>query len=248
LFAALWQTDDAFAAWERAVALEPSASEAWRLLGYHAWHKQADLEQAERCYREALEVRPQDQIVLLDLASVLTASGRTSEAINLLKEVKNPRHDVSLWLARAYLAEDRHGECIAFLSAIDIKNPEGSSEPRDIWVSALMARGKERYEAKQIALALADFQLALTYPANLQVGQRYRRTDAESCFWLGKAHWALGHGDQARAAWEAGAAQITTTDSRLPNIQVTPTQDDNVQRCAAALTALDRGDSPLREP
>ena len=92
--------------------------------------------------------------------------------------------------------------------------------------------------------SLQTFLNALTYPDNLQVGQRYRRTDAETCFWLGKAYWALGDRDRARAAWKDGAGQITTRDPRLPNISVTKAQDDHVRRCAEAVKALDNGRPP----
>jgi tetratricopeptide (TPR) repeat protein len=248
LCAALWRTEEAVSAWEQAAAREPLWSEAWRLLGYHAWHQRRDLHQAERYYRQAHAGNPRDQIVLRDLAGLLTELDRREEAIELMEQVRNPRHDVSLWLARAYLAEGRLDECIDFLNSIDIKNPEGSSEPRDIWVSALTKRGKDRFAAEKTELALADFELALTYPANLQVGERYRRTDAEVCFWLGKAHWALGHGKRARAAWEAGASQITTRDPPLPNIRVSAGQSEHVQHCATALAAVDRGEPPPLEP
>jgi len=248
LCASLDRIDEAVSAWERAVALEPNAGEAWRLLGYHAWKEQGNLPRAEKCYRQAVAAHPHDQTTLLDLAEVLADLNRREEAIRLIEVVENPRHDLALWRARAYVDEGRLDDCIAFLTSLDIKNPEGSSEPRDIWMGALMARGKDHYEAAQMDLALADFEDALTYPGNLQVGRRYRRTDAETCYWLGKTYWALGQRNPARAAWEAGSAQITTQHPQLSNIHVTKAQDDYVQRCTEALKALERGDPQLRQP
>ena len=162
-------------------------------MGFQAWKQETNLDRAERCYRKALAARPHDQIVLRDLAAVLVALDRRGEAIRLIERVENPRHDISLWLAHSYLAAGRLDDCIGFLSSIDIKNPEGSSEPHDVWVRALMTRGKERYEAQRMKLAAADFELALTYPPNLQVGQRYQPTDAETWFWLGKTLGAISN-------------------------------------------------------
>jgi tetratricopeptide (TPR) repeat protein len=247
LAAALWRTDKAVASWARAVALEPRLGEGWRLLGYHAWVKDKDLIRAEDYYRKANAARPVDQIVIRDLARILTEQDRRAEAIRLVEasnREQSPRHDISLWLAQAYIAEDRLDDCIAFLSQVQIKNPEGSSEPRDIWVQALMARGRQHYETGHLELALADFGVALTYPANLEVGQRYRRTDAETCYWLGKARWALGREAGAREAWQAGASQITSDDPPAPSIRVTAVQDEHVRLCASALDDLSEPERP----
>ena len=87
-------------------------------------------------------------------------------------------------------------------------------------------------------MALEDFQKALTYPENLEVGAHYALTDAEVRYWLGKTLLALGRESEARAAWETGAAQVTSSDPPLPAISVTAAQDEYVKRCATALEVL----------
>ena len=151
------------------------------------------------------------------------------------------RHDVSGWLAQALLDAGRHTECIEFLSRARFSNWEASSRPRDILVAALLARGKERFAAGDYKAALADFERALTYPENLEVGARYEATNAETQYWLGKTRLALGRDEAARAAWREGAKQRTSDDPALPFIRITAAQDEHVKKCRTALELLEAG-------
>ena len=53
---------------------------------------------------------------------------------------------------------------------------------------------------------MADFEAALTYPANLNVGRPSEPHEAAAQYWRGAALAALGRNAQARAAWQAGTA------------------------------------------
>jgi tetratricopeptide (TPR) repeat protein len=244
VYAGLHRLDEALPHWRKAVELEPKLSVAWRLLGLHAWKRGNDLAEAERCFRKAIEARPGDQVIYHDLCEVLTALERRPEAITLAQSASNtpaPRYDLVLWLADAYVAEKRYDDCITLLAGGRFSNWEGSSQPRDIYVTALLGRGAQRFEAKEYEEALADFRTALTYPENLGVGARYARTDAETCYWVGKALFAMGKKKEALVAWQDGAKQCTSKD-KLPIIPVPANQDLFVDRCrtASELLALDR--------
>lgn len=238
LYAALDRLDEAVPLWDRTAARQPKFHTAWRLLGYHAWKIQKDSEKAEAYYRKAIKANPKDQIPYRDLAELLTAQDRRTEAIALIAAMPFepvPRYDAVLWLAEAYLAEKRYNEGLELLLSMRFKNWEGASRPHDIFVAALMGRGKEHFEAERYDDALADFQTALTYPANLEVGARYELTDAETRYWLGKTFMTLGRPEEARAAWQTGAKQFAASHPDHPFIPVTPTQAEYVQRCTEAL-------------
>jgi len=241
LRAGLGRLDSAVQAWRDAVALNPRLSEAWRAIALHAKVKANDLDEAERCYLKAIEVASHDQLLYAELAPLLEQRGKRKEAIRLVERMPktdHPRYDVVLWLADAYVAEGRYDDCLELLMTASFSNWEGASRPHDIFVKALLARGKDRFAATQHGLALQDFQKALTYPENLHVGARYALTDAEARYWLGKTLLALGREAEARTAWETGAAQVTSSDPPLPSISVTATQDEYVKRCATALEVL----------
>ena len=243
VLAGLHRIDDAVPCWEKATALDAGVGQAWRLLGLHYWKNAKDLAKAESCYCQALAALPNDQIVLRDLTEVLTALNRRPEAILLAEKFPSEllkRYDLGLWLAKAYADEKRYDDCIAFLGAARFSNWEGVTTPRDTWVGALVERGKQRLEAGRNAEALADFQAALTYPANLGVGQRYKRTDAEVCYWNGRALQALGRLEEARDMWQEGASQLCAADPPETFITVTPAQDEHVKKCREALQAPGR--------
>ncbi|MCX5771086.1 MAG: DUF5107 domain-containing protein [Candidatus Hydrogenedentes bacterium] len=244
VYAGLNRLEEAVPEWRKSVELNPRLSTALRLLGLYEWKVAKRLDEAEKWYRKAIEARPDDQILHRDLCEILGASGRRAEAIQIAQAAPRspaPRYDLILWLADAYVAEARYDDCINLLSTERFSNWEGSSKPRDVLVSALMARGKARFDAGQTESALADFQAALEYPENLGVGARYARTDAEVQYWLGKALMTLGRRDDARAAWENGAGQHTSKSKPLPMISVPAGQDDFVQRCQTALELLNVG-------
>ena len=93
-------------------------------------------------------------------------------------------------------------------------------------------------ESARREAALADFQEALTYPANLGVGRKYKPTEAEACYWAGKMLHQLGRAEEARAVWTEGAGQVDKQSPVLPFITVTDAQDGHVKKCAAALELL----------
>ncbi|MBX7257728.1 MAG: DUF5107 domain-containing protein [Candidatus Hydrogenedentes bacterium] len=242
--AGLLRIDEALPCWQKAVELKHGLSTAWRLLGLHAWKTAKNLPEAERCYRKAIEARPGDQLLYRDLCNILDAQNKRKDGITLAESAPKgptPRYDLALWLADAYSKEGRYDDCINLLANAHFSNWEGSSQPRDIYVEALMARGKQRYDKAQYAEALQDFELALTYPANLGVGARYALTDAETRYWIGRTYLALGKRDEAKAAWEFGAKEYSSKDKPLVFIPLTDKQNEYVAKCATALEVLATG-------
>lgn len=241
LLAGLGRTKEATDAWHKAVALDPRSSEAWRSLALDAKVKDNDLAEAERCYRAALDAAPEDPLVRYELASLLELRGQRPDAITLAESrpgTAPPRHYLVLWLAEAYIAESRYDDCLALLDTARCSNWEGQTRPHDVFVAALLGRGKARCEQRAYDQALADFERALTFPENLRVGARYRLTDAEVRYWLGRTLHALGRKDDAQRAWEIGAAEPGKADPPLPSILITDAQDEYKKRCATALELL----------
>ena len=83
------------------------------------------------------------------------------------------------------------------------RNWEGSSQIHGVYVDACLARGQQLLAEKKPREALREFEAALEYPANLEVGKARRspRT-AQIQFLIGTAHEALGEAAPAKAAFE----------------------------------------------
>jgi hypothetical protein len=83
----------------------------------------------------------------------------------------------------------------------------------DSWVDAHLLRGRQRLAMKDNAGALADFQAAAEYPANLESPRPLRGGRVpEVNYWIGAAHEALGDAAQAREAWKTAAAHALGSD------------------------------------
>ncbi len=210
LYAHLGRSAEAVDHWQKAGDLNQSLSVAYRNLGLYAWGPGNDLAKAEQFYRKAIDARPKDQTLYRDLAEILMAQGKRPEAIKLLESMPSEglrRAEIIIMLAQAYADEQRYDETINLLESTPyFVNWEGQTITWDLFHRAHMKRGQSRFESKDFAGALKDFEAALTYPDNIGVGRSNRPQEADAQYWRGKALQALGRLDEAKAAWKEGAA------------------------------------------
>ncbi len=230
LLAHLGRVEEATAAWQRAVDLDANQSVGWRNLGLAAAARN-DLASAENFYRKAILARSDDQTLYRDLAEILIADQRRSEAIECLEQMpltNMRRAEITVMLAEAYLAEDRDEDCIQLLESTPyFVNWEGQDVTWRLFHNAHLQRGQRRLDSGDATGALADFEAALTYPENLNVGRSNTPQEACAQYWRGRAFAALGRVEEARAAWQAGAA----------GADVAGRQNEYRQKCREALAA-----------
>jgi tetratricopeptide (TPR) repeat protein len=228
LYGHLGRLDEAAQHWRKAGELNPSLSIALRNLGLYAWAVEEDLVKAEQLYRKAIAARSGDQTLYRDLADILLAAKNRPEAVKVLESTPASvgaglppqergmrRADVIIMLAQAYLDERRYADCIDLLESTPyFVNWEGQTVTWDIFHKAHIERGQQRFEEGKFEGALQDFQAALTYPANIGVGRSNKPQEATAQYWKGKALQALGRLDEARSAWQAGAAGPEGSDQQ----------------------------------
>jgi tetratricopeptide (TPR) repeat protein len=207
LLANLGRVDEAVSLWNEAAQLN-GGSIAWRNLGLVAAVKN-DWKGAEQNFRRAIAARPGDQTLYRDLAEILIADSRRTAAIELLEAMpsEGPRRaELTVILAESYVAEERYERCIELLESLPyFVNWEGQDVTWRLFNRAHVERGRQRLEQGDAAGALADFEAALTYPTNLNVGRSDQPVEAPAQFWRGQALNALNRPEEARAAWQAGA-------------------------------------------
>jgi predicted negative regulator of RcsB-dependent stress response len=173
--------------------------------------------------------RPSDQTLFRDLAEILIAQGKRPEAVRLMETMPVAgvrRAEITVMLAQAYVDEKRWDDCVKFLEATPyFVNWEGQDVTWRLFNRAHIERGRQRLDKHDAKAALADFEAALTYPANLNVGRSNKPEEAPAQYWRGKALAALGRADEARSAWQTGAA----------GADVAGAQNEYRQKCREAL-------------
>jgi len=210
LYTHLGRPDEAVEHWRKAAKLNLSLSVAHRNLGLYAWAATEDLREAELHYRKAIVVRPKDQTLYRDLAEILLAQGKRDKAIEVLETMpfeKLKRAEIIIMLVQTYCDAERYTDAIDLLEATPyFVNWEGQTITWDLFHRAHVERGKQRFEKKDFEAALEDFEAALTYPENIGVGRSNEPQEATAQYWRGKALQSLNRLDEARSAWELGAA------------------------------------------
>ena len=200
------------AAWQQAAELRrPSQSIAWRNLGLRRRHEERSARGRRRCYRKAIAARPSDQTLYRDLAEILIAAEPPARGVQLLETMPLDglrRAEITVMLAQAYVAEQRYEDCLKLLESTPyFVNWEGQDITWRLFNRAHVERGRQRLEQGDAAGALADFEAALTYPANLNVGRSNKPEEAPPNTG-GAEPWPLDRPQEARAAWQAGAAGV----------------------------------------
>ncbi|MBU0617617.1 MAG: DUF5107 domain-containing protein [Planctomycetes bacterium] len=207
----LGRLDEAVLHWQTAVELDPSLSVAFRNLARYSQVVEQDPTKAAELYRKAIDGQPTDQTLYRDLAKVLAADGKPGAAIELLASVppEPPRRaDLLLTLAGLYVDTERFTHAIELLeSTPHFINWEGGNRPWLLFSRAHIGRGRQHLQSDDFEAALQDFEAALTYPENLGVGRSNEHEHAAAHYWRGQALAALGRHDEARSAWQEGAAQ-----------------------------------------
>ncbi len=224
LYAHLGRLDEAVIRWKKSAGLNPALSIPFRNLGLYTWVLKDDPAQAAGYYRNAISARPKDQTLYRDLAEILLAQDKRTEAIEVLESTpfeKLRRADVIIMLAQACLDEGRYTDTIDLLESTPyFVNWEGQTITWDLFNEAHIERGRQLLEKKDFAAALTDFEAALTYPENIGVGRSNKPLEAPAQYWRGKALHALGRFKEARAAWKLGAEGVEGAQEQNKYLQL----------------------------
>jgi tetratricopeptide (TPR) repeat protein len=201
--------DEAAVLWNRAVSVNPSLSIPWRNLALYYCVVKEDYSMSEKCYKNAILARPDDQTLYRDYTAMLADNGRRDEAIALLENMQVTgmrRSDITIDLAQYYLEEKRFDESAGLLRSTPyFVNWEGSSITWDIFSRANMGRGIKLYDSRDYMGALAAFDEALSFPENLGVGKEDYNGVAKAWYWKGRALSAMERSAEAKDAWKSGS-------------------------------------------
>jgi len=199
----LEQRERGIAAWEKAVALDPSHGLALRNLGFAYGRIPEKRETAVARYERAIKADPQNVACVLELDKLFEkigrdAAGRLAFLESHMTTVERSDPTV-LRLAYLYNETGQYDKALAILTTRRFHVWEGAAALHQPFVDACLLRGLAKLASGNNADALRDFQVADTYPENLQAG---RPGDAgqgpKIHYYTAQAYRALGEADKDR--------------------------------------------------
>lgn len=205
LYYGLNNPDKAIPAWEKAVTGDPKNFVAWRNIGF-ARARKHELEPARAAYEKAVEVDARAAVLALDelVQLMIDMKAPSNERLALMekyKEAVESRGHVLKSYISLLVQTGRHTDALAYLKNRHFKSWEGRYDIHQYWVESNLQLGDQAMEAGDRKKALEHYQLALTYPENLEVAELPNTVHANKWYRVGLAHEALGDRRKAREAW-----------------------------------------------
>jgi tetratricopeptide (TPR) repeat protein len=205
------QPEGAIGQWEKSRKTDDTLATVHRNLGLAYARVRNDLPAAVASLEKAVACDPNDPRLYFELDQLCDLANVTPEA-RLARLMKNHsvvvKRDDALSREISLLVELGHYErAISFLTFRHFHVWEGGGGIHDVYVDAHLLRGQKFLAGKKLKNALGDFQAALEYPDNLEVGQPASGgRSPEIYYFIGMAYTALGRPTEAKQAFAQSVA------------------------------------------
>ena len=215
------QPVEAIQAWERSRELDPAFALVHRNLGLAYAQQEKNPAKAITSLERAVELNPNDPRICYELDVQYEAGGaalkKRLELFERHRAVIARRDDATARFAVLLTSAGQSEEALRILRERHFHNWEGSSDLHDIYVNACLVHGLDQLKAGHPADALRDFEAALAYPVNQEVGQsRSEYRVAQIYYLIGMAQSGLQASGPANAAFRkaAGARENNASEAR----------------------------------
>jgi len=207
ILAAVGDRDLALASWKAAVEINDQNPVLCRNLGlaYHLWEE--DHATALEWYDKAVERRPGEYRLYIERDAVLSASGGGAEPRLAALEAAPERWEIAARRTECLVQLKRWDEALEVMRRHKFRPWEGARHMHALWTEALVGRAAARREAGDLEGALADYELALTYPRNLGVGRAAYPQEAEVHWLAAEVAGELGDDNRRGEHLEAAAGE-----------------------------------------
>lgn len=214
IYANLGRREQALESWQAAARIDDTDAVLCRnlALAYHLW--QGDTDAALGWYAKAINSRAEEYRLYLERDDVLRVSG-AGPATRLDALETAPPKLREHWALAARRAEclvelGRWNEALAELETHTFRPWEGSRQMHTLWTRALCGRAAQREQEGDYAGALADYELALTYPRNLGVGRAAHPEEAKVRWLAAECARKLRDAEKQRKLLEEAASEQHT--------------------------------------
>lgn len=202
--------DEAMAAWERSVRLDPHNAIAWRNLGIAEQNIRRDPARARRAYERALRADPSSARLRYErdqLGKRLDESPAARwRALRRVPDLVAQRDDLSLEYCALCNQLGRPRDALAVLERRRFQPWEGGEgQALGQHVRTHLALGRAALARGDHVGAVAEFRAALAVPDNLGEARHLLANPADVHYWLGRGLAAAGDREAARRHWTFAA-------------------------------------------
>jgi tetratricopeptide (TPR) repeat protein len=208
------QPERAVEEWEEAAALDPLFSTAQRNLGLAYERVRGDIPSAVTRLEKAVAADRKDPRLCYELDVLSEQAGTALEKrlawLERNHSVVARRDDALAREIGLLIRAGRHARAIELLTTHHFHVWEGGGEIHNLWVEAFLARGRSSLERRKAVEALKDFERALEYPENLEVGPPADGGGSPKIYYfIGAAREAAGERTKSVPAFEKAAGLRT---------------------------------------
>ena len=209
------QPEKAIRSWEKARSLDPSFPFVHRNLAMGYWRTQNDPVKGTASMEKAVATNPRDPRYFLELDTLYEAGGKPhAQRLAMLEKnhaVVTERDDSLLREIALLILAGNYDRAITMLSNRHFHLWEGgddeASNVHNLYMASHLLRGQKLFKSGKHREALKDFEAALEYPDQFEIGRPYRGgRDLIAEYFIGTAYEALGDNAKARSYYEKAVA------------------------------------------
>ena len=169
------QPENAIAQWEKSRQLDNTFHLVHRNLGFAYVRVRNDLQAAIKSMEKAVECNNKDARLFYELDRLYeTANTDPAKRLAMLdnNSTTTAKRDDSLTQhVKLQVRAGQYDKAIKTLTTHQFNKWEGGGRIHDVYVDAFLLRGKQKLDERKYARAMGDFNAALEYPENLEVGK-----------------------------------------------------------------------------
>ena len=218
------QPEKALTFWEKSRELDGSLALVHRNLALAYSLVRKDIPAATASLEKAIQYNSSDPRFFLELDHLYELGSATADKrLALLEQhqaVVSWDDNVLMRQTGLYNQVGNYDKALELLDNHHFHIWEGRGEIHDNYAEAHLARGERYLKERKYTEALADFEAALQYPLNLEVGRpRDGGTDPEAYYFIGLAREAQGDKKKARENFQKTASAEINEYSELSYFQ-----------------------------
>jgi tetratricopeptide (TPR) repeat protein len=206
--------------WQSAAQGLTTLDVLYRNLGWAAWQREENHQQAIVYFEKALTLNPRNQDLYLHLDDLYKAQNlveQRRQLLDIINALPDVREDVHKHSIQILVELGSYEEALKIMQSEKFIPLEMDQSFHNLYVRALMQRAEAHIQSGQMETAISDYNKALEFPTNLGVGAPTSKSQADIYYHLGLAYEKMGLFQESLVAWRNAAQEHHAHDTNLYN-------------------------------